>query len=285
MSRMRSRVGAVAAATLAMTLTAPVLAGAEPGAEPGENAGGPRNVIYLIGDGMGVNQIDSGSLYEHGTSGYQFSADPASGEIEPVPGEVDPVYQDFPVQEAVATYQHGNTYDSEATWSDFSHALDSHTDSAAGGTALASGIRTFNGAIGVDSCGRPVETVTELASERGMATGVVTSVPFSHATPASFSAHNPSRHNYQAIAQEMISETDLDVIMGTGHPYFDGDGQEREDPDFEYIDEAAFDELSNGETGFSYISDRAAFADLSTAEQTPERLFGLAEVEIGRAHV
>ncbi|WP_168211848.1 alkaline phosphatase [Ruania zhangjianzhongii] len=277
----RMRVRAVAAATLAMTMTAPAIAVAAPGGETTESGQGPRNVIYLVGDGMGFNQIDAGSMFQHGTSNYQFRADPATGEIELLPGEVDPAYQDFPVQEAVATYQHGNSYDPDATWSDFSQALNSHTDSAAGGTALASGVRTFNGAIGLDSCGRPVETVTERASARGMATGVVSSVPFSHATPASFVAHNPSRHNYHAIAQEMVAGEDIDVVMGTGHPYFDGDGEERDAPDFEFVDETTYEQLSSGDSGFEYISEHEAFADLATADETPERLFGLAEVGAG----
>lgn len=282
MSRTRVRVCAVAAATaLAATMTSPVLAGAQPDGANSESEQGPKNVIYLVGDGMSFNQIDTGSLYQHGISNYQFRADPATGEIEQLPGEVDPVFADFPVQTTTATYQHGNHYDPAAIWSDFSQALDSHTDSAAGGTALATGVRTFNGAIGIDACGRPLENITERASERGMATGVVTSVAFSHATPASFTAHNPSRNNYHAIAQEMINDLDLDVIMGAGHPDFDSDGETLEQPEYEYIDETTYQKLSGGDTPFTYISEKASFTDLVTAQQTPERVFGLAQASPG----
>ncbi|MGO1972815.1 MAG: alkaline phosphatase [Propionibacteriaceae bacterium] len=282
MSRMRVRACAVAmAAALSVTMTAPVMAGAEPGGQKSANSEGPKNVIYLVGDGMGFNQIDNGSLYEDGTSNYQFRLDPADGQVEKVPGEVNPTFADFPVQTAMSTYQHGNSYDPEAIWSDFGQALESHTDSAAGGTALSSGVRTFNTAIGVNPCGQPVENISQRATARGMATGVVTSVPFSHATPASFTAHNPSRHNYQAIAQEMVNNEDLDVVMGAGHPEFDADGKARAEADYEYIDQETFEKLSGGETHYDYFSEKAAFADLATATKTPEQVFGLAEASPG----
>ncbi|WP_256840134.1 alkaline phosphatase [Ornithinimicrobium faecis] len=284
---MSKRVCAVAlATTLSVTIAGPGIASAEPGDAGASTAEatsseGPKNVIYLVGDGMSFNQVDTGSLYEHGTSNYQVRVDPATGEVEKVPGEANPTFADFPVQTAVATFQHGNHYDPEAIWSEFGTALDSHTDSAAGGTALATGVRTFNGAIGVNPCGQPVTNISELAHERGMATGVVTSVPFSHATPAGFSTHNPSRQNYQSIAQTMINDQDLDVIMGAGHPEFDADGDALEEPNYEYIDQDTFEQLSNGETRFDYISEKSAFTDLAAAEQTPEAVFGLAQATPG----
>lgn len=282
MSRTRTTMSAIAAATaLTVTLTAAGAASTETHTATEDTSQAPTNVIYLVGDGMGFNQIDTASLYQQGTSNYQFLADPATGEIEHLPGEVDPVFADFPVQTATATYQHGNHYDAEETWSDFAHVLDSHTDSAAGGTALASGVRTTNGAVGIDTCGRPVENITERAGERGMATGVVTTMPFNHATPASFTAHNPSRENYPALAKEMIVETGLDVIMGTGHPEFDENGEPREEPDYEFIDEGRFRQLSEGNARFEFISDEDEFTELATADDTPERVFGLAEVGPG----
>jgi len=280
MSALRTSLCVLAATALTATMSIPAIAGPLQPAER-ESTDGPANVIYLVGDGMGFNQIDTASLYQEGTSNHQFRADPATGEIEQLPGEVDPVLADFPVQAAVATSQHGNSYNPEETWSDFAQTLDSHTDSAAAGTALASGVRTVNGAIGVDACGRPVENITERASERGMSTGVVTSMPFNHATPASFTAHNPSRDNYPDIAKEMLVETGLDVIMGAGHPEFDEDGEPREEPEYEYIDEGRFRQLSEGNARFEYFSEKDAFTELATADETPERVFGLAEVGPG----
>ena len=282
MSKKRTTLCALAASTaLAATMSVPALADAELQDAGRSSADGPTNVIYLVGDGMGFNQIDSASLYEHGTSNYQFRADPATGEIEDLPGEVDPVFADFPVQTASATSQHGNDYDAEQTWADFDHALEDHTDSAAGGTALASGVRTTNGAVGVDSCGRPIENITERADARGMSTGVVTTMPFNHATPASFSAHNPSRENYPDLAKEMILGTGLDVVMGAGHPEYDDDGDPLATPDYTYIDPGRFKQLSEGNARFDFLSTKDDFVDLATAEETPERVFGLAEVGAG----
>jgi len=271
----------VGATTLTLTLGLTGIAGAEVSGTATDTAEGPTNVIYLVGDGMGFNQIDTASLYREGTSNYQFRADPATGEVEQLPGELDPVLADFPVRTAAATAQHGNSYDPEATWSDFEHTLESHTDSAAGGTALASGVHTVNGAVGIDACGRPVENITERADARGMSTGVVTTMPFNHATPASFAAHNPSRNNYPALAKEMIIETGLDVIMGAGHPEYDDDGQLLETPDHTYIDPGRYKQLSENNSRFDFLSDKDDFTALATAEETPERVFGLAEVGAG----
>ena len=79
---------------------------------------------------------------------------------------------------------------------------------------MSTGVKTYDGAIGVDLEGLPLEHALELAEEKGKATGVVTSVEWSHATPAGFVAHNVSRNNYAEIAQEMIYDSAVDVIMG-----------------------------------------------------------------------
>lgn len=69
----------------------------------------------------------------------------------------------------------------------------------------------------------------------GMATGVVTSVQWSHATPAGFVAHNKHRNNYAEIAREMIHSSYTDVIMGCGHPLYDNSGNLRATPDYRYV--------------------------------------------------
>lgn len=93
------------------------------------------------------------------------------------------------------------------------------TDSAAGATAYSAGIRTFNGAIGVGPDSQPVETVLEVAKKRGWATGLVATSSVTHATPASFAAHVPSRASEFDIARQM---TDLapEVMLGGGTRYF-----------------------------------------------------------------
>jgi alkaline phosphatase len=93
------------------------------------------------------------------------------------------------------------------------------TDSAAGATAYASGIRTYNGAIGVDSLQHPVGTVLEAAQERGMRTGLVATSRITHATPATFAAHVPERWDEATIADH-IAARGVDVVFGGGRKHF-----------------------------------------------------------------
>nr|WP_281381955.1 alkaline phosphatase [Nocardiopsis mwathae] len=239
---------------------------------------GPKNVIFLIGDGMGYNQVDAGSLYENGTSFNQVRVDPETGKIEHEPGTASQVYENFPVRLGMATYQHRNGYEPDKAWGDFAWVLKNPPDSAATATAMATGVRTYNGAIGLDPDRLPVRNLTERAQELGKASGVVTSVQFSHATPAAFVAHNESRGNYRQIAREMVWEHELDVLMGAGHPYFDDDGQARDTPDFRYIDEATYEAAVSGATGHTFIEKAGDFADLADAFDPPERVFGLPQV-------
>jgi alkaline phosphatase len=94
------------------------------------------------------------------------------------------------------------------------------TDSAAGATAYASGVRTFNGAIGVGPDSLPVPTVLEMARDRGWATGLVVTSSVTHATPAAFVAHVPSREEQFEIASELVA-SGVDVFLGGGASWFD----------------------------------------------------------------
>jgi alkaline phosphatase len=94
------------------------------------------------------------------------------------------------------------------------------TDSAAGATAYATGVRTFNGAIGVGPDSLPDATVLEVARDRGWATGVVATSSVTHATPASFVAHVPSRSEEFAIASDLM-DSRVDVFLGGGIRFFD----------------------------------------------------------------
>lgn len=141
----------------------------------------PRNIIFLIGDGMGVSQV--------------FSAISAN---------------------------HGHLFLENCKCIGFSKTQSADhyiTDSAAGGTALSSGVKTSNGAIGVDGDKRPVKTILEEAEEKGLATGLVSTSSITHATPASFIAHQPSRKMYEEIAADFL-KTDIDVFIGGGYQHF-----------------------------------------------------------------
>lgn len=93
------------------------------------------------------------------------------------------------------------------------------TDSAAAGTALATGNKTKNGAIGMDSQGNRLKSILEIAEEHGRATGLVSTSSITHATPASFIAHQSSRSSYEDIAMDFL-KTDIDVFIGGGFDHF-----------------------------------------------------------------
>lgn len=176
----------------------------------------PKNIILLISDGCGYYHVDAAGLYQYGETYTQ-------------------VYEDFPVQLAMSTYAAGGGYDPNLAWAYFDYVKFGVTDSAAAATAMSTGLKTYNGAIGVDIGRNPILNIIERAEELGKATGVVTSVQFSHATPAAFAAHNVSRGNYEDIAKEMIYDSSVDVIMGCGHPFYDKNGNLKETPQYSYI--------------------------------------------------
>src|SRR5690606_14830211 len=89
----------------------------------------------------------------------------------------------------------------------------------AGATAYASGLRTYNGAIGVDTLRRPAGTLLEAAEARGMVTGLVATSTITHATPASFAAHVPDRGAEAEIALQMMAQG-IEVLLGGGTGFF-----------------------------------------------------------------
>lgn len=144
-----------------------------------------KYVFYFIGDGMGVNQV-------LGTEMYQSEL---KGEI----GVTPLLFSQFPY----ATFAH--------TFS----ATNGVTDSAAGGTALATASKTKNGALGVKKdLTTEVTSVAAWAKANGYRVGVSTSVSVDHATPASFYAHQPNRSNYYQIGLDLI-EANYDFYAGS----------------------------------------------------------------------
>lgn len=97
------------------------------------------------------------------------------------------------------------------------------TDSGAGGTAMATGVKTKNHSIGVDTSGNPIKSILVYAEEYKKSTGLVTTCDLTHATPASFVAHELSRYNANAIAQDFL-DVDVDVMIGGGKHRFDSLG-------------------------------------------------------------
>lgn len=100
-----------------------------------------------------------------------------------------------------------------------SSALELITDSAAGATAFSAGIKTYNGAIGVDTDTIPVPTILEVLEARNYDTGVIATSTITHATPASFYAHVDSRRKEELIAQHLL-DSKVDFFAGGGRAFF-----------------------------------------------------------------
>lgn len=146
----------------------------------------PKNVIYMIGDGMGPNDI---AYTQKVYSSYTFDFGLVLNQIK---------------NTGFAT-----TYSAD----------NSVTDSAASGTALATGVKTKNGYVGISPTRETLTNVTEIARQKGKKVGVVTNDDMTGATPAAFLAHNSSRENESAIINSYISFAP-DVLIGRGYDSF-----------------------------------------------------------------
>lgn len=149
--------------------------------EPSSDETKVKNIIFLIGDGMGVTQLHAA--------------------IERA---------DEKLAMEIAEY---------VGLSKTNSLTNKITDSAAGGTALATGTKTANGVIGQDTSGNVLKTVLEYAEDYGLSTGLVSTSSITHATPASFIAHDSSRNNYEAIAADFL-DTEIEVFIGGGWNHF-----------------------------------------------------------------
>ena len=105
------------------------------------------------------------------------------------------------------------------------------TDSAAGATAFSTGVRSYNGAIAVDLDGNPVTTLLERAERAGKSTGLVTTSQVTDATPAAFGSHVEDRGNQSEIARQYLEETGVEVILGGGENWWYPEGEEGAWPD------------------------------------------------------
>lgn len=255
----------------------------------------PKNVIIMISDGWSESCIDATEYFNDGEKGKS-------------------VYRNFDVQLYMSTYpakvskseipQNWSVgYKSYLAWSDFEYAKNGATCSGAAGTALATGVKTYNGAIGMDLNQKPLPNLTEKFKSIGRSAGVISSVHFSHATPAAYVAHNVHRDNYSEIARSMLLDSRVDVIMGAGHPYFDNSGVKVKESDYNYKlvgGKNAWYDLKAGKSTFSnpsisgnstvqdidgdgkpdewtLIESREQFQKLMSG-QTPKRVVGVPKV-------
>ena len=147
-----------------------------------------KYVFYFIGDGMALSQINSTEIFK----GTQNGNGPMGRQ---------------PMNFTAFSHQGVQRTQSADTFI---------TESAAAGTALATGNKTNNDILGMDPTKSvKFKTMAEMAKEKGMKVGIVSSVSLDHATPGAFYAHQPTRKNYYEIGQEMIN-SNFDYFAGGG---------------------------------------------------------------------
>jgi alkaline phosphatase len=140
----------------------------------------PKNIIILIGDGMGINYVGASLLKDPNSPFKEFKTIGLS-----ITCSADKLI----------------------------------TDSAAGATAIATGYLTNNKYVAVDTLGNPLYTIFEHAEKLGLSTGIVVTASVAHATPGAFLGHTISRYDQNLIASQMV-EQNFDVIIGGGLKYF-----------------------------------------------------------------
>lgn len=204
-----------------------------------------QSVVVFVGDGMSDQQRNAIQLATRGLSGRQ------------------PI-NDFPVSGLAST-----------------HSADPKqlvTDSAAAATAMANGIKTDNGAVGVDVDGGPVESVLEDARRSGRTTGIVTTSLVTDATPAAFGgAHVADRDQHSMIARQFLEHSKPDVILGGGEDYWYPPDDPGALPDHPAEDPSEGSSGTEGDLvararqlGYSYVT---SSGELRTADGT--KLLGL----------
>ncbi len=142
----------------------------------------PLNIILMIGDGTGLSQISAGMYANNNQT----------------------VLEEFPVIGLSKTHAVKNLV----------------TDSAASGTAMACGEKTYNGVVGMDAKNKKLTSILELCEEIGYNTGLIVNSSIVHATPASFYANINSRKKYEEIALQFI-ESEVDYFIGGGKKHFE----------------------------------------------------------------
>jgi alkaline phosphatase len=172
----------------------------------------PKNIILLIGDGMGLSQVSVSFFFNESESNFNR----------------------FTNIGLIKT----------------SSSAQLITDSAAGATAFASGIKSYNGAIGVNPKTESVPTIVELISKDNYATGVISTSSVVHATPAAFYAHAFNRRMYEVIAQH-LADSEVDFIAGGGSKFFNKRTDKKDlfksfaDKNFEIHTESLPEEISD----------------------------------------
>ena len=251
----------------------------------------PKNIIFMINDGAGLNQIRAAEYYTG----------------------VRQAYRDFPVALFHSTYplttnenvhlvQHwNNSYESRLAWLDPTYLRERNnaTCSGASATAMASGTKTYYYSMGVDKDGNALNTIARHAKLLQKSNGLIVTKAIYDATPAGFYTNNKSRNNYSEITRQIIIESKADILIGADHPEFDVNGQAVENPDYTNMGGVEFWEdlvaektvfrtaANSGATevqdsdgdgipdAWTFIQDSVDFAQLLEAPTTPTRILGI----------
>ena len=242
-----------------------------------ENVSKPKNIILMIGDGMGFNHYVAGAYWRYGEMGQQSP-------------------DHFPVRIAMTTarLQSGQTfannmpcYDPEKFWAGPKAAnekvgLTEVTDSAAAATAMYGGKKTSSGRMGMTTDKKPIKMAAEIAHEKGKATGAVSTMFSCHATPGAVWVANSSRDRYEEIFNFMVRESGLDVVMGAGHPNYDNSAKLVKEDKVEYNlvgGEDTWKQIvkDGGINGFELVETRQQFEQLAkSTDGLPKKVLGVA---------
>ena len=239
-----------------------------------------KNVILLITDGAGIETWRAASYYRHGALGHEvydafdaklfmsthplnISNTPTRSEDGKVAFEAAKLWDKAP---SSATFE-GKLGAYPGVFAGYDYTRADYTDSAAAATALATGVKTYNNAINWSNDDARLKHIGEHVVESGRSLGVVTTVQWTHATPAGFLAHNASRNEYAAMGKEIVASGLASVVMGAGHPGFDKNGAATEPKDekaYRFVGgKETWDKLVAGETPYKLIETKGDFEALA----------------------
>lgn len=188
---------------------------------------GVKNVIYLIADGMNDGVLTASRYYNDVQDGILGNDTLAMDSIRT--GFVKTGWANGPI-----------------------------TDSAAAGTALSTGNKIKSGVIGYTTSNTPIATILEAAELEGLSTGIIATSEIMHATPAAFSSHATSRHDYNALMKQQIYN-DMEVVLGGGNAFFQEDGAgKREDGRnlVSEIEQLGYDYITSKDELLNYDGDK-----------------------------
>jgi len=219
---------------------------------PGAKAENAKNVILLIGDGMGFSQSTLARIDKAGGNLSQY--------------ENTSLFMDEMERTGYVSTFSANSF---------------VTDSAPASTAMATGHKTNNGVISQDAGaiqgkrdGNNLTTILEMAEKAGLSTGIITTTRITHATPAAFYAHVDNRDNESEIADQLI-KSGVEVALGGGLAYFIAEndisplgGMGKRSDDRNLIDEVIT-------SGYTFVYNGTAFENLDINNTT--KLLGLFE--------